>query len=319
MQKASKSLENQNVIKIEDFGRIAIEPRSVRPPRDLVPSEVEAMVALGRFVTLTPELFKLFSGYGESEAMRGLRFLFMRGLADRGYYLEPRTDAEIAASAPRVPKGLAYKLTRKGRKKAIELGLISPEAPHISGNWRGAAPRDMGHRLISIEFMIRMARDIARQDRWIIGRTIYDFLREDKKSATREELSGSRFIVPDIIFDLDTFFDAISNKVFVEVENTKLRPVATNEKDNSITRKLGNYTSYLLMKSRKHKGQDGDALVYVQNQDSDHLDQCIKDINWKAVGDARELVRMTTLEDVRVHGVLNGIWRDWQGNIVGLV
>ncbi|MGI9505151.1 MAG: hypothetical protein ACR2RE_19085, partial [Geminicoccaceae bacterium] len=74
-------MENQNVIKIQDFGRIAIQARSSAPPRDLVPSEVEALGALGRFVILSPEIFMLFSGYGESEAMRGLRFLFQRGLA----------------------------------------------------------------------------------------------------------------------------------------------------------------------------------------------------------------------------------------------
>lgn len=310
--------ENANIIQIAEFGRIATRARQSKPPRDLVPSEFEALRALGRFVIITPELFEVFSGYAYSEAARGLRFLFQRGLADRGYYFEPRTDIERTMSAPRIPKGLAYKLTPKGKKKGVDLGVIDHEVPIIGRRWNGSAPNDMRHRLLSIEFMIRMALDVSKQERLHVGRTIYDFLREDKKSATKEKLPNGQEIEPDIIFDMGSFFVSAANKFFVEVENTKLKPCSQEPKERTITTKLAKYSKYLAMPGRKHKGSGGDALMYVQNQGVDHLKEAISNIDWDAVGDVKDAVRMTTFDDVREHGILNGVWLDWQGRAVGV-
>lgn len=314
-----QSVDFSKVVRLDRLAETARRKRRKAPFVKLETCEVAALRALGRYVILTPDLFGLAAGYEDSQSRKGLRLLFEKGLADRGFFLTERTEEQVAKSLPTVPQGLAYKLTTDGLKRGIAEGVIDRASPTIRKRWRGAAPVDMKHRLLIVEMMIRTRLDVARQERLAIGRSIFDFIRQDGGKATKDQISEGRFLVPDLIFELEEFFGDKSTMLFCEIENTKLQPVSTDKDQDTVTGKISPYGQYFRNAKRKHRGATQDLLLYIQNQSPEHLDEVITHILWDNVGDVRNVVRFTTIDEIREHGVLKGRWRNWRGDFASLV
>lgn len=314
----AQAVESSQGIRIEPARRRAAVRRK-RPNARLEPCEVEALRHLGFYVILTSDLFALASGYGSNRAKTGLRGLFEKGLADRGYFCTGRTEEERRLALPTAQRGLAYKLTTDGVKRGVKEGVVNPECFSIRKRWDGRAPTDMQHRLLIIEMMIRTTLDVDAQERLCLDGEIFDFCRRNNVRMTKDEFEPGRFLCTDLTFVLEPFFGGATTQLFCEIENYKLQPSSKNKNRTTVATKIAAYSPYLKSKSRKIRGGDQDILLYVQNHPTEHLDEVIKNVDWDAVGDVRNVVRLTTFEDMREHGVLNGLWRDWRGEIVRLV
>ena len=315
----AQAVDSSNVVDLALKSRIPAAFRRKTPNARLETCELAGLRALGRFVILDPDLFGLAAGYQSTQAHRGLERLFEKGLADRGYYVTERTEEEVALSLPTTPQGLAYKLTADGIKRGRREGVIDASAPLIRRRWRGSAPPDMKHRLLIVEMMVQTRLDIARQERLAVGRTIFDFVRVDGNRATKDEIFDGRSLAPDLIFELEEFFGDESTLLFCEVENSKLQPSSKDKDQETVATKIKKYGDYFRSPKRKFRGATQDILLYIQNHPPAHLDEVIKSVPWAQVGDVRKLLRLTTFEDIRQHGVLNGLWRDWRGETVRLV
>lgn len=309
-----------NVAFIHNAQRSA-DPKPVRrkrPHAKLSRPEKAALRDLGRYMILSPQLFARTSGYGRTASYDGLHDLFEKGLADRGYYCEEPTEEELANSQPRNPQELAYKLTADGHRRGVRDGVFPDTTAILAKQWRGDAPDDMRHRLLIVDLMIEIRTEIARQVRLQISRLTPDFARRRNSSVNRDTISKDRFITADLVLGLEEFSGVPRALCFCEIEQTKLQPKSSCTSRTTIATKLRPYSEYLTSSHREITGAEQDLLLYVQNQPAEHLDEVIGDIPWDEVGAVRNVVRLTTFEDVRSHGVLSGRWRDWRGNLVRL-
>lgn len=261
-------------------------------------------------------LFGQASGYQSAKSCAGLKGLFLKGMADRAFYASPRTEQQIALSLPSKRTELVYKLTRAGLNRGIKEGFFDADTPIIARCWKGDAPGDVEHRLLIVELMVKIRLEIAAQDRLAIARMFPDFVKVGKKAMTADDITKDRFIVPDLLAEIETFSGAKSTLFFAEIENSKLQPSSKNKKQKTIASKIKPYGRYLTSPHRKHKGSDQDVVLYVMNQPAEHLDAMIKLVPWDDVGAVAKLVRLTTFDDIRAHGVLDGRWRDCRGELV---
>lgn len=309
-------VETSNVIPIG--GETPAKRGIIRKPTQakLERYEKAAMNRLGQYVILSPAMFALSSGYCMVKAKTALKGLFDKGLADRGYYCPPRTERETVMALPSRFSELAYKLTKKGYERGVTEGMIDPDAHRIAKAWNGHAPDDMNHRLLVVEFMIKIGMEISAQDRLSIARMVPDFVFKDGLRATTDKVAKDRIIVPDLVLEIEAFSGRNSTLFFCEVENTRLQPHSKNNRRPTIASKIKPYGPYLKSSLRKTSGAEQDVVLYLMNQPPDHLDAMIELVPWDDVGAVAKLVRLTTFDDIREHGVLNGRWRDCRGELV---
>lgn len=304
-----------------DVHRIRKLPRPIRPRAGskLKAHHVAALRDLGRYLILNTKLFEQSSGYRSTISANALDGLFERDLADRGWYHEPRTAEEIAMASQPKANGLAYKLTRAGLKRGIAEGVIEEDALIAGGKWSGVAPRDMVHRILLVELMIKLRLELSAHDRLVLGRLTPDFVRKGNRGVNRDDVSDKRFLVPDLIAGIETKMGGFPALWYFEVEQKRLQPFSRCKTRATVATKLRPYSDYFVSPLRTIKGADQDVLLYVQNQSPDHLEEIIQNVPWDDVGNVRKVVRFSTFDEIRKHGILHGRWRNHAGEIVRLV
>jgi len=316
-----------------NYGQRPAKYHRPRPLARLSLPEIAVLGHLGDYPLLTSKRLQRIAGWSQTHADTTLAELYDKGLIDKGLVPRPlTTEQKRRRRPPNKPENI-WRLTRSGAKRGKKEGVISEQTPAPPQRWDGdfiGAANDIKHRLKIIDVMYEIRHHIDLLD----GRSLEflkpDFIKEERGKErvrqTRDMVSKSETITPDLIGKTWNDVTGQSALLFIEVQRTRLPGYTENPKQSSITSRLAQYGRYFCNQKRLYRGADQSIVLFIFEETTvqidkehiDYIDHIHSNIRWDEIGDAASQMLLSTFSRIET-GIFGPIWRNRGNEIVGLV
>jgi len=320
---------------LPNYGQKPAKYRRPRPLASLTAPEIRVLSLFGSFPVLTSKRLQRIAGWSPSHTNNTLAELNLKGMLDFGYVPTPLTAEQKRRCCPPNKPEAIWRMTKTGLKRGQKENVIDADAVAPPARWDGdfiGALGDIKHRLLIVDIMVALSFGVRARDGYSFEFMKPDFILEkrskndkEKTRQTKDDLGNGKAIIPDLIAKIWNDNNGKSTMIYCEAQNKRIPPISSNPKNESITKKLATYGTYLSNPKRRFKGADQSIILYVANETTarpdgeeiDYLDHIQPLIDWDAAGIAAPKTYLSTFSRLD-EDIFGPIWRNYRNEEKGL-